>query len=116
MPGAAEGRNCRTDWQQGRGWTAEVRSRLFRFGAALIFVLPACGLLSAAAAQGLVYRKLESYVHEGRGHTAGPSDFVSLSSVSFLPVSQHHVMGWTGRLLLNFLVKDLDKIVVNYRI
>lgn len=31
-------------------------------------------------------------------------------------MSQHHVMGWTGRLLLNFLVKDLDKKVVNYRI
>lgn len=51
----------------------------------------------------------------GMGHTAGPSDFVSLSSVSVLPVSQYHEMGWTCRLLLNFLVKDLDKKTVNYR-
>ena len=52
----------------------------------------------------------------GMGHTAGPSDFVGLSSVSLLPVSQHHEMGRTCRLLLNFLVKDLDKKIVSSRI
>lgn len=67
MLGAAAGRNCRTDRQRGRGWTAEVHGRLVHFGAALIFVLPACGLLSTAATRGLVYGKLESYMHEGRG-------------------------------------------------
>lgn len=111
--GAAEGRNCRSAGQRGRGWTPEVHGRLVHFGAALIFVLPACGLLSTAATQNLFYRKLESLHAWGTGHTAGPRGFVSLSSVSFLPVSQHHVMGWTGRLLLNFLVKDLDTKVVN---
>lgn len=41
----------------------------------------------------------------GMGHTAGPGNFVSLSSVSVLAVSQHHEMGWTCSLFINLLVK-----------
>lgn len=96
---------------RGRGWTTAIQSRLVPLGAALIFALPVCGLLRTATTPGLSEGKLESDLW----HTAGPSAFVSLSSVSVLPVSQHHEMGWTCRLLLKFPVKDLDKKIINYR-
>lgn len=96
----------------GRGWTV-VQNRLFRFWAALIFALPVRAV-SCSSSRPVLWAAGTRCVF-GMGHTAGPTDLVSLSSLSVLPVSHHHEMGWTYRLLLSFLVKDLDKKIKEYK-
>lgn len=68
-----------------------VQNRLFQFRAALIFALPVRAV-SCSSSRSVLWAAGARCAFR-MGHTANPTDLVSLSNLSVLPVGHHRGMG-----------------------